>query len=186
VSIDSVDATVQPLVRWLHTDATRVYFEWLALHPGYVLTEPFRDPSRVFNDPSGEIHYYGAPDRTDAPLVNAVFDPGPWWVLAGIVVAIAIGVGRRVWRRSWWRSVAVLGALGIAEMLVSWHGDGTEATRHGIVGSVTVRLAVLILIVGGATCASPRRPFRARAELQGQHDAAPGYAPAVTSGTGGN
>jgi hypothetical protein len=189
VGIDGRDGSVQPLVRWLHTDATRVYFEWLALHPGYVLTEPFWEPARVYNDAGGRIRFYGAPDRTDAPLVSTLFDPGPWWVLVALVFAVVVGIRRRVWREHWWRMVALLGVLGLGEMLVSWHGDGTEATRHGIIGSVAVRLAVLILLVAGAGARARRNPRAgtgAVARRHGHPETAPGYAPAVTSGIGGN
>src|SRR5262249_26107939 len=50
VAIDPNDPAVQPLVRWMHDDAAATYIEWLALHPGYVLTEPLREPERTFNN----------------------------------------------------------------------------------------------------------------------------------------
>jgi hypothetical protein len=188
VGIDGRDGTVQPLVHWLHTDATRVYFEWLAVHPDYVLTEPFRQPPRVYNDASGHIRFYAAPDRTDAPLVNTLFDPGPWWALVALMLAVVIGIRRQLWREHWWRMVAVLGVLGLGEMLVSWHGDGSEATRHGIIGSVAVRLAVVVLLVAGAGARAGRTPRDETgtiARRREQPETAPGYAPAVTSGLGG-
>jgi len=32
-------------------------------------------------------------------------------------------------------------------MLIAWHGDGMEATRHASVGNVQVRLGVLLMLV---------------------------------------
>jgi hypothetical protein len=185
VGIAAGDRSVQPLVHWLHTDATAVYLEWLALHPAYVLTEPLRDPERAFNNALGNLAFYAAPDRSELPIVNTVFDPGPWWVAAATAVAVAIGVTRGVWRRRWWRMVALLGGLGVLEMLVAWHGDGTETTRHGIVGSVSVRLAIVILVMAGALAPTEGRrsgvqPDRSRR----QRPTAPGYAPAVISEPG--
>jgi hypothetical protein len=185
VGIAPDDPTVQPLLHWLRTDATPVYLEWLALHPGYVLTEPLREPERAFNNALGRLAFYAAPDRTDLPVVNTVFDPGPWWVAAAIAVAIAIGVARAVWRRRWWRMLALLGGLGLLEMLVAWHGDGTETARHGIVGSVAVRLAVVILVVAGALAPADANVSVVRTlQRRKQRSAAPGYAPAVISEPG--
>ena len=185
VGIAPDDPTVQPLVRWLRTDATAVYLEWLALHPGYVLTEPLREPERAFNNALGRISFYAAPDRVDLPIVNSVFDPGPWWVAGAVVVAIAIGIGRGVWRRRWWRMLALLGGLGMLEMLVAWHGDGTETARHGIVGSVAVRLAVVILVVAGALAPTGGNVSGVRTVLRRrQRPVAPGYAPAVVAEPG--
>jgi hypothetical protein len=143
------DATVQPLVRWLRGDATAVYLEWLALHPGYVLTEPLREPERAFNN-AGHLAFYAAADRTDLPIVNTVFDPGAWVVFAVAVIAVIVGVIRGARRERWWRIVVLLGGLGVIEILGAWHGDGMETTRHGVVGNVSVRLAVLVLVVAGS------------------------------------
>jgi hypothetical protein len=181
VSIDAADGTVQPLVHWLHTDATRVYLEWLALHPVYVLTEPFRVPSRTFNNAGGRIRGYAAPDRTELSWIDAVFDPGPWVVLAALVGALVVAWRREIWRARWWRMVALLGVFGLGEMLVAWHGDGSESTRHGIVGSVTVRLAVLVLLVAGLGCErAGRRPVPVAVGDE-QDSSAQGYAPAVAA-----
>lgn len=162
VGIVANDPTVQPLVRWMRNDAIGVYLEWLALHPGFVLTEPLREPERAFNNAEGRLDFYAAVDRTDLSVVNTLFDPGPWIVLAATLVAVGIGLVRQVWRERWWRMIALLLGLSVMEILVAWHGDATETTRHGIVGSVSVRLAVVVLIVAGALA-----PSSPEAEVRG-------------------
>ena len=42
--------------------------------------------------------------------------------------------------------VALLGVLGVAHMLVAWHGDGMEVTRHASIGNVQIRLAVIVAL----------------------------------------
>ncbi len=64
VGIAPNDPTVQPLVHWLRTDATAVYLEWLALHPGYVLTEPLREPSARSTTRSGTFRSTRRPTAT--------------------------------------------------------------------------------------------------------------------------
>jgi hypothetical protein len=72
----------------------------------------------------------------------------------------------------------VLGVLGLVEMLVAWHGDGTETTRHGIEGSVAVRLAVVVMLATAAL--APRAAEGAAgSEGAGQGSSTLGYAPAV-------
>ena len=183
VGVAPNDAKVQPLVRWLRSDATAVYLEWLALHPGYVLTEPLRDPERAFNNAEGHLAFYAAADRTDLPIVNTVFDPGAWLVLAGAVIAVVVGVIRGVWRERWWRMLAVLGGFGVMEMLVAWHGDGTETTRHGIVGSVSVRLAMLVLVVAGSLAPRSRSGTQPGSRSGTQPGSRSGTQPGSRSGT---
>ncbi len=147
VAIGLDDPEFQPLAHWLRTDAARTYVAWLVLHPGTVLKEPLVRPERTFNNADGHLSFYAAVDRTDAPLLTTVLYPAWPWVLAGAIVAVVGGRWSGQWRRTAWAGVALLGALGLAHMLVAWHGDGMEATRHAGVGNVQVRLGVLILLV---------------------------------------
>jgi hypothetical protein len=60
-----------------------------------------------------------------------------------------------IWRR---REVAFLAALiplGVFGMAVGWFGDGQEIARHMIEGNVTVRLAVLLLLIWGLLAPRP-------------------------------
>jgi hypothetical protein len=179
VGLASNDPSVRPLLRWLRSgSATRAYLEYVALHPWYVFAEPLREPERTFNNADGRLAFYAAPDRTDLAVLDAVFDPGPIVVALAAAVAVAVAVRRGVGRRRWWQLVAVLGVLGLVEMLVAWHGDGTETLRHGIEGSVAVRLAVVVMLVTAALV--PRARARAAAtDGDGQGSSMLGYAPAV-------
>jgi hypothetical protein len=179
VGLPPNDASVRALVRWLGSgNATRAYLEYVALHPWYVFSEPLREPERTFNNAEGRLSFYAAPDRTDLALLDGVFDPGPVVVALAAVVGIVVTFGRGVWRRRWWQLVAGLGVFGLFEMLVAWHGDGTETTRHGIDGSVTVRLAVVVTLLTAAL--APRAPSSARStEGTGQGSSMLEYAPAV-------
>jgi hypothetical protein len=59
------------------------------------------------------------------------------------------------------QAIVMLGALGIFTMLVAWHGDGQEVTRHTIEGFAEVRVCVLILFLVGVLRLIParRRPL---------------------------
>ncbi len=45
--------------------------------------------------------------------------------------------------------VVVLTLVGVAAMLVAWHGDGQEVTRHTVEGFAQVRLGVWLLFAIG-------------------------------------
>ena len=120
---------------------------WLALHPGTVLKDPLLRPERSYNNADGHLSFYAAVDRTDAPLLTTLLYPAWPWVLAAAVLAVVGGWRLGQTRRPVWPAVALLGALGLAHMLIAWHGDGMEVTRHASVGNVQVRLGVLILLL---------------------------------------
>jgi hypothetical protein len=64
-------------------------------------------------------------------------------------VSLYLGIVTEGWRdRTWW-TVVVLTLIGVAAMLVAWHGDGQEVTRHTIEGFAQVRLGVWILFTVG-------------------------------------
>jgi hypothetical protein len=146
VGIDPADPHFQRLVRWMKEDGARTYVLWLVLHPDVVVREPFERPERTFNNADGHLSFYAAVDRTDATFLTAVLYP-PWEVVL-VVGALALVGGELLGqtRRLAWIAVVVLGALGLFHMLVAWHGDGMEVTRHASVGNVQVRLAVLVLV----------------------------------------
>ncbi len=147
VIVDPADPAFRPLARWMRSDAARTYVQWLLFHPDTVLTEPLVRPERTFNNADGRLSSYAAGDRTDAPLLTTILYPSWAWVLVAAFVAVVGGVYFRLDRRPDWAVIALLGALGLVHMLIAWHGDGMEATRHASVGNVQVRLGVLLLLV---------------------------------------
>jgi hypothetical protein len=146
VGVDLGAPKFAALGRWLRDDGVSTYVRWLLTHPGYVVGEPFQRPERTFNNAEGHLVFYAAPDRTDVSLANTLLYP-PWWAVliaaAGAVVGAA-ATGR--WRGPEWQMVVLLGGLGVAHMLVAWHGDGMEVTRHASIGNVQTRLAVLLAL----------------------------------------
>jgi hypothetical protein len=147
VTIDPADPAFGPLARWMRSDATRTYAQWLLFHPATMLTDPLVRPERSFNNADGHLSFYAAGDRTDAPVLTTVLYPSWAWVLVAAFLAVAGGVYLGLDRRPDWAVIALLGALGLVHMLIAWHGDGMEATRHASVGNVQVRLGVLLLLV---------------------------------------
>lgn len=164
VGVDLGAPRFAALARWLRDDGVSTYVEWLLTHPGYVLGEPLRRPERTFNNAQGHLAFYAAPDRTDVPVVNTLLYP-PWWaVLFATVVAVAGAAATGRWRRAEWQMVALLGVLGVAHMLVAWHGDGMEVTRHASIGNVQARLAVIVALGMLLPRASPPVGEESRAE----------------------
>jgi hypothetical protein len=145
---DMSEAQWAPLNRWFPDNAARVYIEYLVTHPGYVLTAPFSRPELAFDNADGNLADYGVPSQF-LPGVPHVFFPG--WVievLGGIVAAILIFL-RRQMRSAEVRVLAALGFAGVIALLIAWHGDSQEVTRHTVEGNVEARLSVLLLLLLG-------------------------------------
>jgi hypothetical protein len=147
VAVDITDTRVQPLVRWLHSDGERVYAQWLLAHPWTIFAEPFRSPERAFNFANGDIGMYSAPGRTEIGVVDAVLFPSAVVIVALAGFGFAIGMRSNLHRRSWWWMVVAFGAIGVVHMLIAWHGDGMETTRHVSIANAQTRLCVLVLVV---------------------------------------
>ena len=149
VTIAPDDPAFGPLRRWITTRGTGTYLLWLATHPWYVVTEPLQRPERSFNFYRGDLADYAA---TSNPMTSPL-TPVLWPSLLGLDVmaamAIALGARSGAWRQPAWRAVAVLAAIGIPAMLIAWHGDGQEVTRHTVEGFAELRLGVWILLVIG-------------------------------------
>jgi len=119
-----------------------------------VVAEPVRRPERSYNFAHGNLTFYAASvNRMDSPLTPVLWPPP---VVLAIMSALAVGlaVSSGLWRERAWRAVVVLTLLGLASILVSWHGDGQEVTRHTVEGAVGLRLGVWILLLLGLTGAS--------------------------------
>ena len=148
VGIPAEDTAFDPLERWIRTDAGHTYLLWLVTHPGYVLGEPLQRPERAFNFAHGELAFYAPAHALASPLTDVLWPP-----LLGLLVlsalALYLGIVSEAWRYRPWCMVAVLTLVGVAAMLVAWHGDGQEVTRHTVEGFAQVRLGVWILLTLG-------------------------------------
>ena len=149
VFIGPTDPTFAPVRRWLATDAPGVYALWLVTHPGYVILEPLRRPERAFNFAQGDLDFYAATtNRMASPLTIVMWPP-----LFGLIILTALA-GSLAWgtgacSERTWRVVALLTVGGIVAMLVAWHGDAQEVTRHTVEGLAEFRLGVWILVIVG-------------------------------------
>jgi hypothetical protein len=144
IFVDGSDASWSPYVSWLAEDGRRVYVEWLATHPGYVIAEPFRDPERVFNNGPGTWAFYRPHDARILPGTWILFPP--WWVtLLGAAAATAVVARGRGLNGVWWFAVGVA-ALSVPHALLAWHGDGMEAARHALVACVQLRIGVVLMV----------------------------------------
>jgi len=141
------DRTFAPLEHWVATRATGVYLLWLVTHPGYVIAEPLVRPERSYNFAQGSLTAYASStDRDASPLTVVMWPP-----LIGLLILAAVAgyctVLARGWRDPVWRTVLVFTGIGIPAMLVAWHGDGQEVTRHTLEGLAQFRLGVWILVL---------------------------------------
>jgi hypothetical protein len=146
VGVDLAAPQFAALNRWLHDDGPSTYMEWLLTHPGYVLGEPLHRPERTFNNAEGHLAFYAAPDRTDVSLANTLLYPAWFFAVAAAVAALAGAWATGRWRLHEWQMIVLLGVLGLLHMLIAWHGDGMEVTRHAAIGNVQARLAVILAL----------------------------------------
>jgi hypothetical protein len=157
VEVPQSGAAFAPLRRWMAGAGTGTYLRWLVTHPAYVVTEPLLRPERASNFAQGDLTFYAATqDRMASPLTVVVWPP-LIGLLAMAVLAPYLGVLSGAWRERPWRAVLLLTALGVPAMLVAWHGDGQEVTRHTVEGLAELRLGLWILMVTGLLGIAPDR-----------------------------
>jgi hypothetical protein len=143
------DPAFTPLRRWVTADGAHTYLLWLVTHPLYVITEPLIRPERSFNFGNGNLTIYAAnTNRMTSPLTIVMWPP-LIGVLAMAVLAAYLGVLSGAWRDRPWRVSLVITVIGVLAMLVAWHGDGQEVTRHTIEGFAQVRLGLWLLVLLG-------------------------------------
>ena len=149
VGISRRDPAFGPLERWIDTEAGSTYLLWLTTHPWYVVSEPLVRPEQAFNYAHGDLAFYAPTvDPMGSPLTSVLWPPLVELVVTS-VLALALGWLSGAWRTAPWRTLVVLTLVGGAAMLVAWHGDGQEVTRHTVEGFVQVRLGVWILFAIG-------------------------------------
>ena len=134
------------LSKWIATDGSRTYALWLVTHPLYDLTVPLERPELAYNFAQGDLYFYAGLGHLDAPTTKLL-----WPGLVGLgVVALALALTSwwsRAWRELSWRVLVMLSGVGVAAMLIAWHGDGQETTRHTVEGLAQFRLCLWLALV---------------------------------------
>ncbi len=143
------DPGFRPLEQWLRTAGGGTYLLWLVTHPWYVVSEPLQRPELAFNFAHGDLAFYGPATHAAASPLTRLLWPPLLELLVLSALALYLGIVSEAWRTAPWRMVAVLTLVGMAAMLVAWHGDGQEVTRHTVEGFAQVRLGVWLLFAMG-------------------------------------
>ncbi|HLX89316.1 MAG TPA: hypothetical protein VKR22_12775 [Acidimicrobiales bacterium] len=147
-----------PLAGWFARDGQTDYDLFLLLHPWYDLTAPFASPHLTFNDSSGNLAGYVPSGYPLAGWLGDLFNPNRVVeVVLGLAALMVAGL-RGVWRRPDWRFTVLFGVPGLWSMLLAWHGEGMEVTRHMVEGNVEVRLGILLALLVGALASRPSSP----------------------------
>ena len=155
IGIGPSDPAFRALDRWMATRASGTYAEWLVTHPAYLVAEPLIRPERTFNSAGGDVAFYGPTRDPDTSPLSALLWPGFGWVIALAGVAGLLAVWTRRWRLDVWRAAAGIAVVGGVAMVVAWHGDGQEVTRHTVEGFAQLRLGLWVLVVLGALGGPP-------------------------------
>ncbi len=142
------DPQLQEWLAWVERDGRGAFATWVATHPGYLLTEPLRNPERTFNNALGDRGSYAPTDQREVPLVTEVLVPNRWVALA-VVAGVAAWA---TWRRRWGSPLLIVGAITVAlaapHGLVSWHSDGMETARHLAVPALQLYVGALLMVLG--------------------------------------
>jgi hypothetical protein len=150
-----------PLERWVDSDASDTYGLWAVTHPWFVVSEPLVAPTRAYNFADGDLYFYAGTDPVRSGLEPVLWPAWPWLLLVSVAVIVAASL-RRMWGDPRLRATLVLAVLGIPVMLIAWHSDGQEVTRHTIEGLAQVRLGVLLAlilaVVGARPPTAPEQP----------------------------
>ena len=141
-------ASLQEWLAWVERDGRQAFAAWLATHPGYLVTEPLRDPERSFNNALGDRSFYSPIDQREVPLVSRLLVPSRAVALL-VVGAVAVWA---TYRRQWASPVLLIGAVTVAlaapHGLVSWHSDGMETARHLVIPVLQLHLGALLMVTG--------------------------------------
>lgn len=137
------------LSKWIASDGSRAYALWLVTHPLYDLTVPIERPELAYNFAQGDLYFYAGIGRLDGPTTPLMW-PGLNGLAALALILAAASLWARAWREPPWRILVMLSGVGVVAMLIAWHGDGQETTRHTIEGLVQLRLCLWLALVVAA------------------------------------
>jgi hypothetical protein len=172
-----------PLRSWFQTTALTTYAFYLFEHPYYDVTAPFGAPALTYNNAQGDLTFYQASGHQPIAAAQTVFAPNRGVEIFLGFLALAIAAQRDVRRRREWRFLVAFVLVGLLSMLVAWHGEGQEVTRHMVEGNVESRLGVLLcllLALLGDRPPAQRHAGKDHVEVESAEDQADGRA--VASG----
>ena len=147
VSPDITSPSWSPLQSWFATRGLETYAIFLITHPSYVVTAPFASPPLTYNNAQGVLSFYSPSGHAPIAVFETMFVPDYLIVLVLAALALVIAAERHTWLRREWRFLAVFVLVGLLSMLIAWHGEGQEVTRHMVEGDVEARLGVLLALL---------------------------------------
>jgi hypothetical protein len=159
--------------RWLRDDAQGTYLEYLATHPGFVITTPFSHDGALPAFAVG-VTVYGSSRRVLPDVVEHLFWPqhsdgltAVSLLAIGIMAAAVVGAARSHARRR--VAAAGFGVLfvGVANVVFITHTAGWEYERLLVPTGIACRIALLWMLaatIGDVTTTRAERDaFHARA-----------------------
>jgi hypothetical protein len=134
------------LMAWIVRDGAVAYSLYLLEHPWYTITEPFAQPRLAYNYAQGDLYFYASAGRLNAPTAG-IFWPGVKWLSFPLLLS-----GLLLVKTAWWGRRGTPGLLvalgfsgsGVVTMLLAWHGDAQETTRHVLEGLAGLRIELLV------------------------------------------
>ncbi len=141
----AADPAFSSLNVWFRHSASREYLLYLATHPGYVLFEPFQQPTQSFNSVSSNVRGYAPRGQSYPRLIDEIVFPPGWLLVAGAAVAASLIIGDDADERLLVQALALM-AVSIVLTLIVWHGEGQEIARHNLESDVTGRLAAAVAL----------------------------------------
>ena len=149
VTPNLTDPSWRPLKAWFAQEGLTTYGIFLVTHPGYVLTAPFQTPPLTYNNASGDLSFYIPVNHLVLKPFGTAFTPDKIVVIVLAVCSLLVASARGILPHREWLLIAGFGAFGLISMLLAWHGEGQEVTRHMVEGDVEVRLGVLLALLLG-------------------------------------
>lgn len=165
----------KPLRTWFEHDGLREYAFFLLSHPVYVFEAPFTSPPLTYNNFSGQLQGYEPPGRS-LPLIETLFAPNKFVVTVLALSGLLIAALRGTWKLPEVRLLVALILLGLLSMLLAWHGEGQEVTRHMVEGDVQARLGALLVFLLSVLAPRPA-PEEEVVVLEEEHVTVPAPAP---------
>lgn len=133
--------------QWFDQHGASTWRSYVVAHPWYLVTEPMREPERVYNNAEGSIVFYRPADMAHIPLTTSLLWPSTTAALVGLA-----GIAYLARKRDLLGPPLVLAGLLVvgaaAYALVAWHSDAMESARHVFISGAMTRLGLILAVVG--------------------------------------